>query len=448
MSSDLCEFNDPIYTMSGASRIVTGTTVSDDNIHIIDSGTTIDLTFSFTGNVDTFIDVDSTTFKYNIYPYNYDIKVFTSPPIFQSGDIEWSGFSGASAFTDTLLVSEFIVDGEYLVKGSYDFLTCTDYLNALEDSNDTALPLIGTQYGIYDENFDNYFAMISKAIKPKFELTPTDTRQLGALTVESTIVDGDVNITTTSSWAGSPIVSLNGLTLAEGVDDDFTTDGDTISFNSPINLDDVITVAYVNSGNANGLLSESLIVTDPIASGATDGEGSNVYYYNTDISRYEIYMLSEPLEFNDVIVTLNGVTLAINLDYYQSTENSKRIILKGLIYDTDVITITYNSFGSYVGTIYVDNFDVYWTITPAPTNDTGMFTLLVAEDDTFSTAIYSATTQYVTNDSTYSVNVDLNGYTGSTVVYKVINQKDFTLITGDIITTITDSDIIPITLDL
>jgi len=448
MSSDICEFNEPSFSMSGASKIMTGTTISDDNIHIVDTGTTFDLSFTFTGNVETFINTD-TNFKYDIYPYNYPSSTFTAPLIFSSGEIGWDTFSGTSAFTDTLLFSEFAVDGEYLVKGSYDFTTCTEYLSALGDINNTSM-MIGTEYGLYNPEFDSYFALINKATKPVFTLSPTDNTRLGALIVESTTVSGETSITTTSSWLGSPIVALNGISLAEGESKDFETVNNTIYFNSPLVTSDIVTVAYVGSGAENGLVSESFIVEDPIVSGTTDGEGTNQYYYNTDISKFEVYMLTEAVEFNDIIVTLNGVTLANVADYSQSLVNSKRIILNGIILDKDVITITYNSYGTFVGTIYTDNFEVFWTVSPPPTNTSGIFTAIAADDDSFSggTIIYSATTPYVTNLNSYSTILDVSGYTGTTLFYKIVNQKDFTLIIDEIITTTTDSDIIPITLSL
>jgi len=448
MSSDICEFNEPTYWMSGATKLLTGATVNDHNIHIVDTGTTFDLTFTFTGNVETFIDVD-TDFKYEVYPYNYTSNTFTSPSIFSSGTIEWDEFSGTSAFTDTLLFSEFIIDGEYLVKGSYDFTSCTEFLSVLNDVNDTST-LIGTEFGMYDPEFDNYFALINKATKPVFTLSPNDDTRLGALTVESTTITTETEITTTAAWLGNVIVALNGITLAEGESKDFTTTNNTIYFNAPLVATDVVTVAYVSSGNPNGLVSESFVVTAPITSGATDGEGGNVYYYNTDISKYEIYTVAEPVEFNDVIITLNGVTLANVSDYSQSTVNPKRIILNGNIYDTDIITITYNTYGSYVGTIYTDNFDVFWTVSPPPTNTSGFFTAIAADDISFSagTVIYSATTPYIANENSYSANLNLSGYTGTTAFYKITNQKDFVLITGGTITTTTDSDIIEITLSL
>jgi hypothetical protein len=448
MSSDICEFNEPSFGMSGASKIMTGTTISDNNIHIVDTGTTFDLSFTFTGNVETFIDTD-TNFKYDIYSYNNASSTFTTPLIFSSGEIGWDTFSGTSAFTDTLLFSEFVVDGEYLVKGSYDFTSCTEYLSALGDVNNTSM-VIGTQYGLYDPIFDSYFALINKATKPVFTLSPTDSTRLGSLIVESVNVTTETTITTKGTWLGSPIVALNGITLAEGKIKDFITVNNTIYFNSPLVTTDIVTVAYVGSGAANGLVSESLIVEDPIVSGTTDGEGSNQYYYNTDTSKFEVYMLTEPVEFNDVIFTLNGVTLANVADYSQSSVNPKKITLNGIILDSDVITLTYNSYGTFVGTIYTDNFDVFWTVSPPPTNVSGFFTAIAAEDESFSggTIIYSATTPYVTNNNSYSSKLDVSSYTGTTLFYKIINQKDYNLIIGEIITTTTDSDIIPITLSL
>jgi hypothetical protein len=446
MSSDLCSFVSPTFGMTGADKIQTGATATDHYIHIIDTGTTIDLIFTFTGSVETFT-ADTATFKYGIYKFNNASNVFVTPAVVQSDTIEFSSFSATSAFTATTLVSDLNIDGEYLVKGSFDFVACTTLLNQLGITIDTNVPLLGTSYGLYDDDFDYYFAAIERALEPIFQLSPTDTRTLGALTVESFILSGETFIELNSTWSGNVIVALNGLTLSE--EDDFTTaNNNTIYFLAPTIADDILTVAYVNSGNPNGLLSESIIVPTPIISGATDGEGDELAYYNTGTSKYEIYMLATPIEFNDVIVTLNGVTLANGLDYAQSATNTKRIILEGVIIPDDIITITYNSYGTYIGTILVDNFDLYWTITPAPPNDNGLFTAYVAEDDTFATIIFSATTPYVTNESSYNVNIDLSGYTGTTAVYKVSNQKDYELISGGTISTITDSEIIPITIEI
>lgn len=447
MSSDICEFNSPSFIMTGATKIMTGTTINDHNIHIV-TGSTFDLSFSFIDNVDTFNNID-TSFKYNIYPYNYNNYVFTTPPIYQSGDIQWNSFNITSGFTDSLLYSNFNIDGEFLVKGNYKYTTCTGFLSAMNDINDTTNPLIGNKYGIYNEEFDNYFALIRKAAKPIFALSPSDSLGLGKLLVETVSIEDEYEVMISSTWLGNPIVSLNGLTMAKGDEEDYTTlNNNIVIFNYPILESDIVTIAYVRDGNPNGLQSESFILVNTIISGATDGEGNNLYYYNTDINKYEIYTQTDPVEFNDIIITLNGITLANGPDYYQSTTNPRRIILNGTIYLGDVITITYNSQGTFVGNINTNNFTIYWTISPTPQAPSiqGHFTTLVAEDNTFNDIIFSATTNYIPNEPLYSTYIDLSTYSGTSAVYKVVNQKDFTLLSGDVITTSTDSDEIPITI--
>jgi hypothetical protein len=456
-SSDVCIFNRPTFTMTGADKIDSPTYVSDHDIHIIDTETTLDLTFTFTGSVESFITVGE-TFKYKIYKFDNATSVFVTIPSYESADLSFSGFSATSAFTDSILISDLSIDGEYLVKGSYDFTMCTEIMNNLGESVNTGVPLVGDQWGIYDSEFDFYFVALQQAVKPLFTLSPTDTRGLGALTVESFEMSGETQIETSSEWSGSIIVALNGLTLSE--DDDFTVDGKIVTFIASIVDGDIVTVAYVSDGNPNGLLSESIIVDDAIVSGATGEEGDEVIYFNTGTSKYEIYMLADPIEFNDVIVTLNGVTLANGLDYTQSLTNPRRIVLAGVIYSSgdlgdgnigalaDIITITYNSYGTYAGTLLYDSFDLFWTLTPAPSDTNGSFTTLVAEDDTYSTVIFSAVTPYVKNQPNYEVSVDLSGYTGTTAIYKVTNRKDYQLVSGDTISTFTDSEEIAIEINI
>lgn len=448
-SSDLCEFNKPSFTMTGADKIKTGTTESDDEIHIVSpSATTIDLTFTFTGNVQNFVDVE-TTFKYNIYRYNESSQTFTSPALFDSGPIEYESFSATSAFTDSILVSDLVIDGQYLIKGSYDFVTCTKILNELGDTNST-FTLTGDEFGLYDKEFDYYFAAIREASKPEFGLTPRNTT-LGSLRVESTISTGGIEVTIESSWLGDPIVAVNGITLYEGTEGDFTTvNNSTVIFESPLVVGDVVTIAYVDSGNPNGLVSESSVAPNPIPSGATGNQGNETIYFNTDTNKYEVFLESEPAEFNDVILTLNGVTLANGLDYTQSATNPKKLVLNGNLLPSDIITVTYNTNATYVGTINTDNFDIVFSVSPAPTNTNGFFTAYVADNESFSagTIVYTAQTGYVINEQSYTLNIDLSSYSGTTAFYKVSNQKNYDVLSGGTVSSITDSIIIPIEIDI
>lgn len=457
MSSDICIFNSPTFYVVGAGKIESPIYVSDDLVHIITTQSNVGLTFVFDSNVETFTSLNA-TFKYKIFKFNNNTNIFPSQPIYELSNINYSTFIGTSAFTNNIPVTTLIPDGEYLIKGSYDYVYCTEMMGRLGVTNNTGVPIIGNEYGIYDSEFDYYFTAINKADTPTFTLSVIDSSSLGALIVESYELSGETTVEVSNTWLGNIIVALNGLTLSH--DDDFTTLNKTIYLNGATFVGDILTVAYVNSGNPNGLTSESIIVDNVIASGVTDGEGSNLIYYNTDISRYEIYVTSDPYIFNDVIVTLNGVTLANVLDYYQSTTNPRRIVLKGVIYSSgdlgdgnigalaDIITIVYNTNVSFLGVIQNPIFDLNWVITNPPLNTNGEFITLFAEDSSFNTIIYSANTQYVANQVSYTSNVNLTGYSGATAYYKIVNNKNYTLISGDVISTFSDSEIIPIEVNI
>jgi len=448
MSSDICVFYEPKYTMTGANKIVSGITVSDDEVHIIDIDPNIDLTFTFTGNTDSFIDNDA-TFKYDIYKFNPATNTFNINELVSSESIAFSGFSGTSAFTDSIDTNDLLIDGEYLVKGSYDFNVCTEIMNRLGETVDTSIPLIGDEYGIYDSEFDFYFAAIAAPPQPQFGLSDIDNRQLGSLIVESFLdfTGTTTEVESTFPWAGDIIVALNGLTLSE--DEDFTTVGQVIIFNGTgLSLEDIVTIAYVGDSNENGLVVENIIVDTPIVTGDTISYSGDSIYFNTDTAKYEAYTLANPIEFNDLIFTLNGITLANGIDYYQHETNLRRIILNGDIYEDDIMTIAYNSYGSYVGIIQVTEFPISWTVVPAPINEDGKFIIEFATDDTFSTIIFSGETPYVIDETVYFYDIDLTGYGGTSAVYRVLNEKRYQLIMNEITLPTVSSEEIPIEINI
>ena len=74
MSSDMCVFEAPLFSVSGASKI--DCTGSTGTTYVVTTATTIPLAFNFTGNVDTFT-ATSATFKYEIYKYSTNANIFT-----------------------------------------------------------------------------------------------------------------------------------------------------------------------------------------------------------------------------------------------------------------------------------------------------------------------------------------------------------------------------------
>jgi len=456
MSSDICIFDKPTFEMVDADKIKTPTYVSDSNINIVTTGDTIPLTFTFLTNIDEFEKI-TTSFKYKIYKFDKLINEFSRIPKYESNDIIYSSFNG-NQINEELDVNVLGIDGEYLIKGSYDFKICTDIMSNLNVNVDTGLPLIGDEYGIYDLEFDYYFAAITKADIPIFNLVPLTTNDVCTLSVQAFSLTGETEIEIVNVFNGQIIVTLNGLTLAP--DDDYTVSGQIVTLNGETFVDDILTVAYAAGTNTNGLTSETIMVDDIVVSGITDGEGLNKIYYNTDINKYEIYTLVDPVIFNDLIVTLNGITLANVIDYYQSTVNPRRIILKGAVYGSDdlgdgnigaladIITITYNSNSTYVGVIQTNTFDLSWTISTPPIDSDGKFTVLFAEEETYDNIIFSSDTNYIANEVSYADVVDLSGYSGTTAFYKIINRKNYKIISGDNISTFTDSETVPIEINI
>ncbi len=114
MSSDMCIFEAPTFSVSGASKIdCTGTTGTS---YVITTATTIPISFIFTGNTDTFT-ANSATFKYEIYKFDSTLTMFVTPPVYKSGVLDYSSFSGTNITVQDIPINELITDGEYLVKG-------------------------------------------------------------------------------------------------------------------------------------------------------------------------------------------------------------------------------------------------------------------------------------------------------------------------------------------
>lgn len=454
MSSDMCIFNTPLFNLSGASKLnCTGTTSGTS--YVISTATTIPMTFQFTGNTSSF-SATGASFKYEIYKYNQDAGEFIYPTNYQSPLIQYSSFSGTNTIFQDIQVSGLTLDGEFLVKAYYEFPVCTNFLGKLGKVIDTRTNISGTQYGIYNDNLDYYFAAITASEKPLFLNNNANVPVKGTLTqqvllpetIAKQTVDGNFltqnnMFTINANYAGNFIVTLNGLSLAR--DEDYSFSGNLVTLNADIDKDDIITIIYTTSGGM-GLISDIISVDTAIPSGPTNSEGTNKFYLNTTTNKYELYTSIEPNPGDTIIVMINGVSLAIGIDFYQSTSNSKRIILEGNLVIGDLITIAYFPITSVVNGINISNPSVNWKITTPPKNINGLFTLQMGTDVNLNNITYSAITPYQIDKVGYNAFLSVTGTTGTKLYYRVKNEKTYTTICGDIISSIAYSDIIPITI--
>ncbi len=445
MSSDICVFDSPLFSLSGASKIdctgVTGTS------YVISSETSIPLTFIFTGNTDSFT-ANSATFNYEIYKYNSSINAFIIPAVYKSSSIDYSAFSATNITTQNIPVDSLKLDGEYLVKGFYIFDNCTFFMNLLGKQVNTLNYNYGTQYGLYNPDLDYYFIALRKADIPTFASNGSNTPPNGFLYQEVIFPTVDINDDTNSiqniivvgyPFVGAVIVTLNGLVLSPSVD--YSLSGNIITLSGAVVSDDIFTLIYTTAGG-NPLASDSYEIISPIVSGVTDNQGSNNVYFNTITGKYEVYTSITPVVGNSVILMVNGVTLANGIDYYQSVSNPKRLILEGGLSIGDLITIVYFPTTDVSNGLINNSPNVTWNIVNGPTNTNGFFSLEVSTGNTFNDFYSTGFTNYIIDQTTYMDSFIASGSVGTELYYRVKNEKSFTTFCGDIITSISYSETI------
>jgi hypothetical protein len=440
MSSDIGIFNNPLFSLSGASKIdcsgYTGTT------YVVNTATTIPITFQFTANTNSFT-ANSATFKYEVYKYNTDAGMFYVPPMYKSDIIYYSGFSATSTTTQLIPLNKLSIDGEYLIKGYFNYNVTTEFMNKLDKKIDTLLYSKGNKYGLYNGNEDYFFRVIKEAEKPILKLTSENLIKPSGLSQITIFPDAGINeVVIPTGFYGDVVVTINGLVLAKNYD--YSISGNVISLSGLTVEDDIITMICGTNGGTNNLQGDSILVPLNIISGSTDNEGSNRVYYNTTSLKYEAYTLVSPIDGYDIIVMLNGATLSNGIDYYQSITNSKRIILTGNLLFDDIITLIYFPKTSVVNGVTTSTPNIYWVLEKAPELPNGYFSLEVSKSSKFTSFIYSGNTPYVANQIGYTDGFTLSGTVGTKLYYRIKNTKNYVTMCGDIINSTAYSDIIPI----
>ena len=434
MSSDLCIYEEPNYTVSGGCKITTGITTADTCVHILTNFyDNINLNFSLTGGT------TATTFSFDIHRYNSDLSAFSETVVYHENSIPYS------ASHDTNIVGGSLqLDGEYLIKGFYIDPVCTDILGRLGLTINTRdYSSEGRLYGLYTPETDYYFIAFLEATTPNIlNQTYDSTDHLATLTISPTF-NGQTEIVFNDIYIGEIIVNLNGLTMSK--DNDYTIINGLITFVSELKISDVVTIAGIINGNGYTLLNSYSFEVTGITSGVTSGQGTNNVYYNTDINKYEVFT-PNPIQ-GITLLNVNGVTLSSYYDYTASTTSNNGIILNDYLVIDDVITIIYQSPSAPVNIAIEPDPYISWSLVLSPGNDLGWFEFEVSDTSDFSNIIYSATQNYVVGTLIYGDTIPTSGYTlGDVLYYRVTNNKVYRTIMGDDLITSKITNIYPITL--
>lgn len=239
------------------------------------------------------------------------------------------------------------------------------------------------------------------------------------------------------------LVTLNGLVLYRNLD--FSYSAQVVTLFEECVSDDILTLIYTTSSN-NGFIGDNLEITAPIVSGITDEQGSNSVYFNTTTGKYEIYTSITPKDGNDILVMLNGVTLANGIDFNRSSTNNKRIILEGDIIISDIITMVYYPISGVANGLNTNYPLITWIVNNPPQAENGYFSLEVSTGETFSNFYYSGNTKYDIGLSHYSDSFVASGEIGTKLYYRVKNNKNYETICGDIVNSIAYSEVMPVTI--
>lgn len=401
-----------------------------------------------------FDDPRNAKFRYEIFKYDEVSARFAKPIIYTAGWYDRTDIP-VDNITETIPVTNLKLDGDYILKGYWEADITTEYRSELGDVINTSYNSTKAEAARYVREYDSYFIVNYSASTPVFSLNNVGYPTLGALRVISLLPDGTTDtFRIGGDISGEVIVSLNGITLARNLDytmtatTTFSVSGSSpstyITFLSSILSGDVITYAYASEGTSNRFKNDNIVVSSPITSGVTDAQGTSNPYFNTTEGKYEIYTSLIPVNPSELYVTINGVTIANNIDYYQSITNPKRIILEGDIYVSDVINIYYMSYAEVNADIWFQPQTILWIIPRAPQAVNGFFTVQVSEDISFSAITQTATTEYVVGKLDYRADIAFSGTVGQTYYYRVKNDKNYLSMCGDMISTEAFSEVVPI----
>lgn len=470
--SDLYLFNLPTFSVSGATKIMTGTTNLSAGVYIVNtlSSVTFSAIFSANNTFDTFF-VDNDAIKFELYQRGdstniiigtasnpYQIVPIISNPFFSPNILSSTIYFNKTNFTPypsnfssvTFTYDLTSVEGEFIIKGLYKWVNKTFFGKLIGQEYSENISTDSPTYLLYNDEIDYYFVYLKTAEKPTifgdltlgkdiistlsvFTLNPSCDNQTGFL------------VPTTATLTNSnTMVSVNGLVLSKT---EYGFTGNTLYiFGGIILTTDIITLVSSSSLSNSPLYTETYKVTS-IPNTTYPSTGQKVIF-NTSTNKYEYWLDYETI--NDPVITINGQVLTYQVDYYVSSSNKRRIILETTLFVNDIITAFYNSAMKGSNSIISNVYTLSWVLPNAVKNDLGYFLVELTDysDTNFSSPIFTGITFYSKNQSIYDINLSFYGGTyGQKYWARITNYKNYYTVLGELIQSTNTSDPIMLTID-
>jgi hypothetical protein len=418
----------------------TATTITVDpgclyNLSIIDD---FDITFDFS----------SGSTMYTGYTGEFCYAMVNSLPATPIPSVctPYSGITG-NTITRNFSVNTDIstVDNTYRVR-SWDVFTSKCMTDEFGMTGTTGTTIDNSLY--IDTDNDCYFATVTNPPKPSLDHIPANFFE-GIQFINETIniVENQNQFLLNSKPLGNAIVlTVNGLTVSG---EDYTIDTiDTrlITIVTGITMEstDVLSASYNTSSSSD--ISEVNVrleifsvtgVTTGVTSSFTATTYENIVNYNSVNNRTEIYLKDKIDQSVQPRLTVNGVTLSYNVDFFKSNIVDNKLILnEGSVIEVgDVISVYYYYSGlnnpGDLGKIRTNTPTIKWSEEQNIMKtilSNGIFTLEVTNrnDPTFSNILKTGTTLY--NNSVTSYTLDVEPITTTSIkdyIYRIKFVKNF-----------------------
>ncbi len=472
-------FKNPLFTLEGTTKATSGyTTTACSGVTTASTYTTsgctavynlsevddFDLTFNITGNT------EYTGYTGNFCYHTFDIQDFIgSEGIVHGQKSKLSNCTPYYKITGHSL-NETIVQGDLPQKDAQYILKDFNLFRTQNCDDKFEIDTFNLTSQTVDDMFSEgwYFITVVNPSNP-FMNTNIDNSPLGSASLRTEVVDLAEGQTTIFQINGTPlnnrfIVNVNGVQITEGLD--YITIPAYVGMFEIVNGElepflDTVTVSYINN-TANGddifnlnedyLQKDSFIVTGITNDITTSASTRPSINYNPSRERQEI-LLSSPLKpLADIILTVNGIRLTKNIEYYYSSSDSRKLIMdpKYPINVRDTITAFYLTDDS------ADMMDLGFYRSLKPTinwgvpedyvqyrSEDGNFILQITthDDINFESVIQSHEVEFNQNNRVYSLTLDeMPKDLGKKFLVRVFFFKKFNILFNNVITTRAVSD--------